>query len=93
MFRFETGDSRDRIYLPSHAVGGDSDGRVVFLLEGVDEPGVGVVRRVSVEIGGFNRDRLEIVSGLAEGQRVVTAGVRRLTDGQRVKLLDPLEGG
>ena len=86
-FRFEAGH-REHIHVPSHAVGDDRDGKFVFVLEPADEDGVGVVRRTPVAVGEFTREGLEILSGLSEGQRVVTAGVRRLTDGQRVKLMD-----
>lgn len=85
-FRFEDGRG-EHIHLPSHAVGGDLEGKFVFVLERADEDGVAVVRRTTVEVGELTRDGLEVLSGLSEGQRVVTAGVRRLTDGQRVKLL------
>ncbi|MDX1389572.1 MAG: efflux RND transporter periplasmic adaptor subunit, partial [Acidobacteriota bacterium] len=78
-FRFEA-DHGEHIHLPSHAVGGDRDGRFVFVLEATDENGVGVVRRTEVEVGELTHDGLEILSGLTEGQEVVTAGVRRLTD-------------
>jgi len=86
-FRFEARDSRERIYLPTHAVGEDREGRYVFVLESGPEDEVGIVRRVAVEVGALTPDGLELLAGLTEGQRVVTAGVRRLTDGQRVKLL------
>ncbi len=92
-FRFETGNGGERIYLPTHAVAGDLDGRFVFVLEPAAEPGVGVVRRTPVEVGLLTADGLQILSGLSEGQRVVTAGVRRLSDGQRVKLLVPEAAG
>ena len=88
-FRFESRDKRDRIYLPSHAVGEDEVGRFVFLLEPSGENDVGIVQRTPVTVGALTRDgRLEILSGVAEGRNVVTAGVRRLVDGQRVKLPD-----
>lgn len=87
-FRFESQAGGEAIYLPSHAVAGDRNGRFVFLLEPTDEEGVGAVRRMPVETGELTPDGMEIVSGLTDGQRVVIAGVRRLTDGQRVKLLD-----
>lgn len=86
-FRFEA-EHGEHLQVPSHAVGGDREGRFVYLLESGDEPGVAIVRRTAVEVGDLTHDGLEIVSGISEGQRVVTAGVRRLTDGQRVKLLD-----
>ena len=60
----------------------------MFVLEPSDDAGVGVVRRTPVEVGRFTADGLEVASGLSEGQQVVTAGVSRLTDGQRVRLLD-----
>jgi len=88
-FSFESRDKRERIYLPSHAVGEDEVGRFVFLLEPSGESGVGIVHRAPVTVGALTRDgRLEILSGVAEGRKVVTAGVRRLVDGQRVKLPD-----
>jgi len=90
-FRFET-DHGEHIHLPSHAVGGDRHGRFVFVLEKTSESGEGVVRRTPVQVGELTHDGLEILDGLAAGQEVVTAGVRRLTDGQRVKLLEPEEG-
>jgi len=87
-FRFEAQDDRERIHLPPQAVGEDRDGRFVFVLVAADEAGVGVVHRTPVVVGELTPDGLEVLDGLSEAQHVVTAGVRRLTDGQRVKLLD-----
>ena len=87
-FLFEDPHGPELIFLPSHAVGEDRDGRFVFVLEPGPEDHVGTVHRLPVELGEMTRNGIEIVSGLSEGQRVVTAGVRRLSDGQRVKLLE-----
>lgn len=89
-FRFEEVGNRKKILLPAHAIGEDRQGAYVFVLEPTDEAGVGVVRRTAVEIGKeLTPDgRIEIRTGVSEGQRVVTAGVRRLVDGQRVKHLE-----
>jgi len=88
-FQFGKDDKGERIFVPAYAVGEDGDGRYVFLLEAGGEGGTGVVRRTAVEVGPeLTPDgRLEVLSGLSEGQQLVTAGVRRLTDGQQVKLL------
>lgn len=41
----------------------------------------------SVKLGGFNGQRATVVSGLAAGEWVVTAGVHKLAPGQRVRLI------
>ena len=77
----------ESIFIPAYAVGEDQDGRYVFVLTADSEPGVGVVRRQDVAVGQLNGlGELEITSGLDDGTEVVTAGVRRLRDGQRVRL-------
>ena len=88
-FRFEAEGDEEKIYLPSHAIGEDREGRFVFILETTDEAGVGEVRRTPVSTGGLGPEGLmEVIDGVSEGDRVITAGTRRLTDGQRVRLLD-----
>lgn len=100
-FRFVATDSRVHLCVPPQAVGEDRQGRFVFVLEalrlppsgGTDaEERVGIVRRTAVEVApDLLPEGLEILSGLSEGQRVVTAGVRRLTDGQQVRLLGAMD--
>ncbi len=87
-FRFDSADDRKRFYVRAEAVGEDRAGRFVFVLETGEGQEVATIRRTPVTIGDLTPDGIEIFSGLEEGQRVVTAGVRRLTDGQRVKLLE-----
>ena len=77
------GATSDQIVVPWVAVGEDRDGRFVFVLE--EEPGgEGTVQRRPVEVGRPREGGIEILDGLSEGERVVTAGVRRLSDGERV---------
>jgi hypothetical protein len=40
-----------------------------------------------VQTADFDRSGIEIINGLAAGERIATAGVRRLANGQRVHLL------
>jgi hypothetical protein len=84
-FRIETGSTRECILVPPVSVGEDRQGRYVFIMEPGDQ-GLGVVRRRDVRIGELTSDGLEILEGLSEGELVVTAGVTRLTDGQKVKM-------
>ena len=48
----------------------------------------GRVVRTSVQLGNiFGRDMVTIVAGLSKGDVVVTAGVYRLTEGEKVKII------
>lgn len=56
-----------------------------------DKPAVWVVRDnkvylQQVEAGRYGQDTVEIVSGLKNGDRVVTAGVQKLSEGEEVRL-------
>jgi RND family efflux transporter MFP subunit len=88
-FRFETTGTTEKVIVPPAAVGEDRGGRFVFVIEqspGAEE-GVAVVRRREVRVGDLTSEGLEILAGLQEGELVVTAGVSRIVDGQKVKLL------
>jgi RND family efflux transporter MFP subunit len=92
-FRFSTAGRSGRILVSPVAVGEDRDGRFVFVLEskkgaGDGETSTAVVRRRAVTVGELTGDGLEIQSGLEDGELVVTAGVRRLSNGERVKALE-----
>jgi multidrug efflux pump subunit AcrA (membrane-fusion protein) len=64
----------------------DRQGRYVYVVEPSDsENNVGIIHRKMVEVGQITGDGLEILKGLKDGDRVVTAGVSLITDGQRVK--------
>jgi len=45
-----------------------------------------VVERVAVSVGQRQGGRVEITSGLNEGDAVVVAGIQKVTDGQRVRV-------
>lgn len=47
----------------------------------------GAVRLVPVQVGGTSGNDVVIASGVSPGQTVVTAGVNKLKNGQKVKLL------
>jgi RND family efflux transporter MFP subunit len=89
-----SGADAARILVPAVAVGEDRDGRFVFLPE-QQADGTAVVRRHPVEVGdlitGDPQDRIEILDGLSAGDVIVTAGVRRLEEGRRVRLSEPSE--
>jgi RND family efflux transporter MFP subunit len=91
-FTFESADGRERIMVPPGAVGEDSRGRFVFVVEQVADD-TGVARRLPVRTGELTGEGLEIVEGLEDGDLLVTAGVHKLVDETRVRLLAPTGGG
>jgi RND family efflux transporter MFP subunit len=83
-FTFESSDRRERFIVPPVAVGEDRMGRLVFIVES-SEPGIGIAKKKSVTVGQFDSEGLEILGGLTDGDYLVTAGVSKLRDGQKVK--------
>jgi RND family efflux transporter MFP subunit len=88
-FRFEAPGEGAHFRVPPHAVAEDRAGRFVFVVE-PGEAGRGVVRRREVTVGSLTPAGLEVREGLDEGDRLVTAGISQIEDGDTVKL--PAEG-
>ncbi len=74
---------RSNLAVPELAVIGEGDSRFVYVL---DE--AGRARRAPVRTGVRMGGRIEIVDGLAAGQRVITEGVVKVSDGMAVRLDD-----
>ena len=83
-------DGKGRILLPLSAVGGDMQGRFVFVLKNPDQK-VTTLDRRAVEVGELTARGVEILSGVEPGEKVVTAGVSQVRDGQKVRVLERLE--
>ncbi len=86
-FRFETAGTQERLLVPAVSVGEDQNGRFVYVLVPAEEDGFGICKRTAVSVGELTSEGLEITSGLKENDLVVTAGVSKIDDGQKVKLL------
>jgi RND family efflux transporter MFP subunit len=86
LFKFGSEGKIERIVVPSVAVGEDRQGRFVFVVDPGEE-GQGIVHRRAVTIGEMTDEGIEILEGLLDGSLVVTAGVSKLVDGQKVKFL------
>ena len=84
-----TTDSRSDVPLvPKSAVIRDEEQTYLFTLVG--DPATGFTgKRVRVETGLTDPERIEIVKGLAVGEPVIVAGQTGLKDGARVVRVDP----
>jgi RND family efflux transporter MFP subunit len=81
--RFGMRDERPRFLVPAAAIGEDNAGRYALVLRDV-QGGEATVARVAVTTGDLTNLGLEVLSGLQDGDMIVTAGVHRIHDGQRV---------
>lgn len=84
-----TTDSRSDVALvPKSAVIRDEEQTYLFTISG--DPATGFTgKRVRVETGLTDPERIEIVKGLAVGEPVIVAGQTGLKDGARVVRVDP----
>ena len=85
-FIFKSKDATERYIVPPVSVGEDADGRYVFTVDPAEE-GYGLIRKKSVTVGSLTAQGLEVLAGLSDGKVVVTAGISKIKDGQKVKLM------
>lgn len=72
------------LVVPAKAVGEDENGRFVFLIQ---EAGTSsTVKKQPVQVGALTADGFVIQEGLSAGQKIATAGLQTLLDGQEVRL-------
>lgn len=78
---------RDTLIVPPEALFKDANGNETVMVIGAD----GVAHRVVVKTGVSDAAAVQVVSGLAAGQQVVTTGVYALNDGTKVKVVSASE--
>ena len=74
----------DVLTIPLNSTRFSEDGPYVFVLDGATQ----MVHRQMIELGLQGRDAQQVVSGLQEGDRIVTEGRSRIADGDRVRLVN-----
>ncbi len=79
--RLELAESQGLV-IPESALAPSGDAQYVYLVEN------GVVKRVAVQIGQRISGRVEIVSGLGEGDQVVVSGLQKVRDGVEVEIIE-----
>jgi len=84
--RVELPEEQDVMALPQTALSSNLYGDSVFIVRDGEEAGALKVEQVFVKIGRRSLGYVEIVEGVAPGDRVVTAGQNRLTSGAPVTL-------
>jgi RND family efflux transporter MFP subunit len=85
-FDFVSDREFEGVLAPANAIGEDAQGNFAFTVRETGE-GLAEVERRTVTVGRLTRDGFEVLSGLEDGQLVVTAGLSKLRDGMKVRLL------
>lgn len=75
----------DVLVIPVKSVGEDGKGNFVFLIDSKDGK-TGTVKKHLVVLGKLTEAGFNIESGLSAGDKIATAGLQSLLDGQKVKL-------
>jgi len=82
-FQFDTSAQSIGIVVPVAAVMRDPSGTYVFIAE-QDKNDEALVTRRAVTLGELSQSGVEILDGLTAGDRVITAGLSVIREGQRV---------
>ena len=80
-------DEKDKIIIPITAVfeSDKDDNTAVWVINTTDN----TVKKQNVVVGDIvGNDAIQITEGLTMGQQIVVAGVHRLTDGDKIKILE-----
>ncbi|MEM6877021.1 MAG: efflux RND transporter periplasmic adaptor subunit [Bacteroidota bacterium] len=87
--RLPNGEAVDQetLICPVQAVGENSDGNFVFILEAQTDGGYRAMRR-TVELAGLTEEGFLLKSGLEKGDLVATAGLKSLLDGMPIMLME-----
>lgn len=75
----------NNLIIPLKAVGEDGEGRFVFVITEA-EGDAATVKKQHIEVGELTADGFEVKSGLKGGEKIATAGLQTLLDGQKVRL-------
>lgn len=78
---------KDFIIVPTNSVTADSTGKYVFVAASYKDDLAKVTKKY-VEVGEISTDGIEIKKGLSQGDKVITAGVSKIQDGETVRIKD-----
>lgn len=84
IFQFDTLAASGSVVLPVAAVIRDPAGTFVYVAIPTEVPGQALISRRPVILGELTSSGIEVLDGLSTGDRVVTAGLSVIRDGQRV---------
>jgi membrane fusion protein (multidrug efflux system) len=73
--------------VPRQAIAFNTYGDAVFVVR--EEEGKTLVERRQVRTGAVRGEQIAVLEGLVDGDRVVSSGQVKLSNGQEVRIVDP----
>jgi len=86
IFNFHTNEIKNAFFVPTVAVAHENEMDYVFVLTKASGD-TAVVHKQNIKVGKITENGFEVLEGVSEGQLIVTAGISKLTDGMKVKML------
>lgn len=87
-FQLDAATAKGVVVLPVSAVINDPDGTYVYVAEPDRAEGEAIIARRAIQLGELSQEGVEVIDGIELGDRVVTAGVSVIREGQRVLIPD-----
>ena len=84
-FTFGSDSIEELLVVPTNAVGEDGEGNFVFVIKEEEDNYPRAIKKY-IEIGKLTSKGFEVLGGLSLGQKVATAGLQSLLDGQKVRI-------
>lgn len=89
--KLKTAEKEKYITLSPSAINQDSSGEnFVYTVENISN-GEGVVVKKVIVIGKLINNKIEILSGIDENEKIITAGVSKVVPGQKVRLYEEVK--
>lgn len=82
---------REAIIIPESALLPLGRTNFIMVAENLNDAGEGTVQRREVTIGSRREGEVEILSGLGEGEKVVTHGGFKIADGAKIKVTESIK--
>ncbi len=78
--------NKNKITIPTLAVNEDSQSKYVYIIKNIKN-NIGVVKKTHVKLGKLTNKGFEVFSGVKLGDKIVIAGVNKMKDGLKVRVL------
>ncbi len=84
-FNFHNDVNKNSFVVPLHALMEDEQGHYLYIVDDINN-GVGSIERCNVKRGQLTTDGVIITSGVGTNMKVLTAGMSRVHEGQKVRV-------